>query len=313
MLVSALVPVIALILLGHVLKRTDLFPDRVWTGIENLVYAVLLPALLVVRLGTAELAAYDVWPMACAMAGATLVVTLVLAVSRPLSGIGRPLYTSILQGAIRQNSFIGLAAAGPLYGSGGLALAAVGIAAVIPLVNVISVWSLAGLDAGGRPGPGTIAARMARSPIIVGCAVGIGVNAAGVGMPEPLVTTLDLLADAALPLGLLAVGAGLTFRVAWRSPAPLLCSAFCKLMVIPALTALFCHVQDADPVATGVAVLFASLPSSASSYVMARRFGGDHEVMATILTTQTLVAAATIPLMVGLFGPPLADAVTSPV
>ncbi|MCY4590155.1 MAG: AEC family transporter [Alphaproteobacteria bacterium] len=302
MLVSALVPVIALILVGYVLKQSDLFPGPVWTGIERLVYLVLLPALLVVKLGTTDLAGFDVWPMALAMAGATLVVTFALALARPLSGIDRPLYTSILQGAIRQNSFIGLAAAEPLYGGSGLALAAVGIAAVIPMVNVISVWSLAALDAGGRPGVGTIAVRMLTSPIIIACAIGLGINAAGVRMPDMLVTTLDLLAGAALPLGLLAVGAGLAFRVAWKSPASLLCSTVCKLLVIPALAALFCHVQGVDPVATGIAVLFTSLPSSASAYVMARQFGGDHEMMATILTTQTILAAATVPFMVGLLG-----------
>ena len=301
-ILSALIPVFALIVLGCLLKRLQVFPDTLWHGMETIVYWLLLPALLVVKLGTTDLSEFDVSPMALSMAGATLAVTAGLAVLRPLAGIGRPLHTSILQGAIRQNSFIGLAAAGPLYGAGGPALAAVGIAAVIPLVNVISMWSLAGLDPGGRPGFGAIALRMARSPIILGCAAGLGINAAGTGLPGPVATTLSILGGGALPLGLLAVGAGLAFRVAWRSPGPLLLAGACKLLVIPCLTALFCRLQEVDAVASGVAVLFASLPSSASSYVMSRQFGGDHEVMAAILTTQVMVAAVTLPLMLSLFG-----------
>jgi malonate transporter and related proteins len=111
-----------------------------------------------------------------------------------------------------------------------------------------------------------------------------------------------LLARGALPLGLLAVGAGLNFSIVKRSPLAVLFSNTLKLLAIPALTALFCHLQSVDPVTTGVAILFASLPTSASAYVMARQFGGDHELMSAILTTQVMMAAVTIPLMLALFG-----------
>ena len=48
-------------------------------------------------------------------------------------------------------------------------------------------------------------------------------------------------------------------------------------------------------------VLFHSQPTSTSSYVLARQMGGDHELMAGILTTQTLLAIVTIPAMLALF------------
>lgn len=301
-MLSALAPVFALIILGYALKRAHVFPDTLWDGIEALVYWLLLPALLVVKLGNTDLSEFDVLPMAASMAGATVLVVLGLMVVRKIVGIEGPVYTSILQGGIRQNSYIGLAAAVPLYGVSGQALAAVGIAAVIPLVNVISMWSLASLGPSGPPGIGVILKRLAKSPIIIACAIGIGVNLAGTGIHALPATTLDLLGRGALPLGLLAVGAGLDFGIVKRSPIPLLFSNCLKLLAIPTLTAWFCHLQDVDPTTTGVAILFASLPSSASSYVMARQFGGDHELMAAILTTQVMMAAVTIPLMLGLFG-----------
>ncbi len=299
---AALAPVFALILLGHGLKRARVFPDTLWEGIEALVYRLLLPALLIVKLGDTDLSGFDVAPMAAAMAAATLAVAAAVAAIRPVARIGRPLHTSILQGAIRQNSYIGLAVAGPLYGASGQALAAVGIAAVIPMVNVISMWSLARLGPGAAPGIGTVARRVATSPIVVACAIGLGANAAGTGLPRLAADTLDLLGRGALPLGLLAVGAGLDFAVARRAAGALLLSNGLKLLAVPSLTALFCHLGGVDPTAAGVAVLFAALPSSASSYVMSRQFGGDHEAMAAILTTQTMMAAATIPAMLALFG-----------
>ena len=139
---ASLLPVFALIILGSLLKFSNMFPRTVWSGLENLVYWVLLPALLVVKLGNAPLDNFDVLPMGGAMAASVILAVIGLCVIRSLFEIKQKSFTSVLQGAIRQNSYIGLAAAGPLYGVTGEALVAVCIAAVIPLVNVISLWSL---------------------------------------------------------------------------------------------------------------------------------------------------------------------------
>jgi malonate transporter and related proteins len=301
-ILSALMPIFALIILGFVLKRARVFPDTLWDSIETLVYWVLLPALLVVKLGNTDLSRFDVLPMAASITGATIVVVAGLAVCRKIVGIEGPKYTSILQGAVRQNSYIGLAAAAPLFGVSGQALAAVGIAAVIPLVNAVSMWSLSQLGSGPRPSAMTILIRVAKSPIMIASGLGIGASLMGTGVYAPVTTTLDLLGQGALPLGLLTVGAGLDFRVIRRSPMPLLFSNSLKLLAVPLLTAWFCHLLNVGPTSTGVAILFTSLPSSASSFVMARQFGGDHELMAAILTTQVMMAAATIPVMLALFG-----------
>jgi malonate transporter and related proteins len=301
-ILSALLPIFALIVLGYCLKRTSAFPDSLWAGVELLIYWVLLPGLLVVKLGNTDLSQFDIMPMAGAMAGATALVAISLVGIRKAVGIAGPVYTSILQGAIRQNSFIGLAAAAPLYGASGQALAAVGIAAVIPLVNVISMWSLARLGPGGPPSVWVILKRLGKSPIIIGCTCGIGANLAGTGIHDLAAAALDLLSRGALPLGLLAVGAGLDFAAIRRGSIPLLLSNSSKLIAIPVLTAWFCQLQNVDPTTTGVAILFSALPTSASAYVMARQFGGDNELMAAILTSQVLMAAVTIPVMLVLFG-----------
>ena len=44
-----------------------------------------------------------------------------------------------------------------------------------------------------------------------------------------------------------------------------------------------------------VAVMFASLPNSPTSYSMTRQLGGDHHMMAAFITMQTLAAMATMP------------------
>jgi predicted permease len=44
-------------------------------------------------------------------------------------------------------------------------------------------------------------------------------------------------------------------------------------------------------------VLLAALPTATSSYILARQLGGDAPLMAAIVSGQTLLAVATIPLI----------------
>ena len=294
---GTLLPIFAIIILGCLIKFSNIMSPRAWEGMENLVYWVLLPSLLIVKLGNAELHEFDFLPMGAALSLATVLTLVILNLLRLGFKIKQNSYTSVLQGGIRQNSYIGLAAAGPLYGIGGEALAAIGILAVIPMVNIISVLALMKIKK--TKGLAAILAfkQLIKNPIIIACTLGVFLNASGFGVPPFINETLELVSRGALPLGLLAVGAGLSFGGLVRSPILLLGSNFLKLILMPVLTAWLCWFFEVDPVASGVAILFAALPSSASSYVMSRQFGGDHELMAAILTSQVIMAMVTIPLV----------------
>lgn len=301
-ILAALAPVFGLIVVGAVLRPLGPIGEDGWRGIENLTYWLLLPALLVLKLGGTDLSAYEIGPMVAAMAGAVLLVTALLVLLRRPSGIAAPSYTSVIQGSIRQNTYIGVAAAEPLYGHDGVALAAVGIAAVIPLVNALSVWFLTRMI-GDRPaGLGVVLRSMARNPIIIACLIGIALNATGIGLHPLVADGLELLARGALALGLLAVGAGLRFAALRTGAAPLLLSNAMKLIAVPALTIALAGPLGLSGTALQVAVLFNAVPASASSYVFARALGGDHELMAAILTTQVAMAAVTLPLLIAWVG-----------
>ena len=294
---GTLLPIFAIIISGCLIKVLNIVSSRAWEGMENLVYWILLPSLLIVKLGNAELKEFDFLPMATALSLATIMTVIILIFLKVGFKIKQNSYTSVLQGGVRQNSYIGLAAAGPLYGIGGEALAAIGILAVIPLVNIISVLALMKIKK--TKGLSVIVAvkQLIKNPIIIACALGMFANASGLGVPIFINETLELASRGALPLGLLAVGAGLSFGGLIRNPLLLLGSNFLKLILMPVLTAWLCWCFDVDPVASGVAILFAALPSSASSYIMSRQFGGNHELMAAILTSQVIMAIATIPLV----------------
>ena len=52
-----------------------------------------------------------------------------------------------------------------------------------------------------------------------------------------------------------------------------------------------------------VLVAFSAIPTATAAFVLTRQMGGDGELMAGILTAQTLAAVVTIPIALGLFLP----------
>ncbi|NQU60753.1 MAG: AEC family transporter [Rhodospirillales bacterium] len=308
---SALAPVFGLIVLGYLLKSRGGFTEAFWDPAERMTFYILFPALLVTKIGGAEAVGVGLLPMAAAMAAATLIVALFISFFRSglqKSGIDGPGFTSIFQGAIRPNTFIGMAAAYALFGDLGLTLAAAAIIAVIPLVNILSLtalyrWAGAGpAEPKQRRGWGDAMVPAFKNPIILACLFGAALNMTGLGLPPVVGPMLKIIGSAALPLGLMAVGAGLDLGAARKVRGPIAGAAVLKLAVMPALTYAICRVFDVTGSALTVAVLFMALPVASASYVMARQLGGDGALMAGIITVTTIAAALTLPVTIFLVG-----------
>lgn len=75
-----------------------------------------------------------------------------------------------------------------------------------------------------------------------------------------------------------------------------------KLLCMPACVLLLVWLLGLDPVSRDVALLFAALPTATSAYILARQLGGDAELMAAIITGQTLLAMLTLPFWLKLVG-----------
>lgn len=302
-IVGALAPIFLLILLGHALRRFALVSDAFWLPAERVTYYLFFPCLVVEELSRANLAALDVLPMAGALVAATLAGAAILLALRPVLGVDGPAFTSLFQGGVRFNTYVGLAGARALFGPPGLTLTAVGIALLIPLVNVLSVLVLARHAADGRAaGPRAVLGGLARNPLIVAAAVGATLTLSGLGKPPLIGEVVEILARAALPLGLLTVGAGLDLGAARTPGVAVLASSAVKLLLLPALTLAAGLALGVEGMALTVAVLFNALPCAPSAYILARQMGGDHTLMATVITMQTLLAALTLPLVLVAFG-----------
>lgn len=131
--------------------------------------------------------------------------------------------------------------------------------------------------------------------LVVACAIGIGLQAGGVTLPTLLAHTLHTLGQASLAIGLLCVGAALDFSTARRWLRPVGQASLVKFLVMPLATLAACDAFGLHGAAAGAALLFQSLPTASSSYIMARQLGGDAPLMAGIIASQTVLAGLTLP------------------
>lgn len=296
-IVLVILPVFLLIFLGQLCRRKAFPGDGFWAPAETLTYYLLLPALIVITLAEADFAGLTVVPMALAMAGAILLMTGLMVALRPLLKVDGPGFTSVYQSVVRLNGYIGLSVAFGLYGETGLAVAAVAVATFVPLVNVGSIFMLARYGASAQPHLAGVARRIAGNPLILACLLGGLLNLSGLGPPPVLGDMLRILGRAALPIGLLAVGAGLDLAAARRAKSVAAISSALKLALLPAMTYGLARWFGADPVTLGVGVLFTALPVATSSFILARQLGGDAALMANLCAVQTLIAMASLPLV----------------
>lgn len=302
---AALAPVIALIALGHQMRSRRWIDDSFWLPAERATFFLFFPALLVTALARARLDGLPVGGIMAAEAGAVMIMA--VGTGLAASGLKRapwrldgPAFTSLFQCSMRPNTYVGLAVAAGLWGPQGVALVAICTAAVVPLVNLLGI--LAHLRWAGRDGAAfrwrDAILPVVRNPLILSCVAGIALNLAGIGMPPVIGPFLDILAGASLPLGLLAVGAGIRLGDLRRAGASVGLSIVTKMAGLPLLVLVLGALCGLDGATMAASVLYAALPAAPVSYVVARQMGGDAALVATMLSAQTVAAALIMPVWI---------------
>lgn len=295
---QALLPVFILIIIGFAFRRYQLVGDGFWAPAERITYYVFFPALVIGSAVRANLGGADVWPMGFSLFSATFIVAMIAMAMRKRLGITDSSFTSFFQGTFRPNTYVGVAVAFVLWGEIGVGLMAISILAVVPLANLLAVSVMVRFGDGheGARTPLKAFIAVTRNPLIIGCIIGFGMNGLGLDLPPVIGPLLDILGRAALPVALLAVGAGLDFKPLRQNASVSLQSTVIKLVVLPAFTWLIADAMGVEGLSFVAMMLFASLSGSASSYVLAREMGGDSKLMAGIITATTIGAMLTMPL-----------------
>lgn len=294
-ILEALFPVIALVIAGYVFRKSSFLPDLFWDSAETLTFYVLFPSLILFRLLNADFSALEVSPLIITCITFFAVITAISWLcDRKLMNLEHATWTSFLQGSIRYNTFIALALADKLFGPELFTVSALLVGIFIIVVNIITViaFSLA-----TRTSALKLVNSIFKNPLIIACVAGIGINLSGLTVPGFINETLSVFGRAALPLALLAVGAGLHIKSLQYVNQEIIVSSVIKLMVAPIIMSALVLLLIQDHRIRDLLILFASLPTASAAYIMARKMGGNAQLMASIITFQTIISVVTVTIV----------------
>lgn len=294
----SVLPIFLLLVLGNLLRRNGFPGGDFWHHADRLVYWVLFPALLFYNTTTAPFSNDLVGSYALALLGGLAVTGLASLLAVRIFRIGPRVGGAVFQGAARHNTFIAFAVADYLFGAEGVLLAAVATAVLVPPTNFFCVSVLVTYQ--GRTGAHSLKRRLigeiCRNPLLIAIGLGAFLNFSGIG-PLPVINNFaGLLSKAALPFALLCVGAGLQIKSIHTGATYVLISTILKLVLFPVVIAGAAIATGLEGVAAMILIIYGAIPTASSGYALAKLLGADAEVMAGIITIQTMISMITLPL-----------------
>lgn len=296
--VGALIPIIALICLGYGLKRICFLPDEAWRGLEKLTYYILFPSLLIRSLAVQNFTEVPWLMILIVSAGGLFSSALFLIlVYRIWPFVSGPTFTSVFQGGVRYNTYIVLAVSQGLYGSAGLALGSVAAGFIIGIVNLLCISAFVVWGEKEISGVKPISREIFTNPLIIGCIVGTALSLSSVGLPGVAEDVLEIIGRAALPFGLLAVGAALKPEKVRGHLKAVFVASVGQFGIKSLVATLLVSITGLTGVAAAVMIISFMVPTAPSGYILARQLGGDTETMASIITCQTLLAFLIMPIL----------------
>lgn len=290
---AILFPDFALILLGFLLMRFTGWGTPFWDGLEKLIYFILFPALLFYSTARAPFDLGSTGKMLEVALAATVCAIGLGWLAKALFRSPPMMFESGVQVAFRFNSYIALAIASRLGGEQGTSLMALIIGFAVPLCNMAAVHALVH-KSGGLP------RELAKNPLLVATALGMGFNLLGLHLPDVAGATLARLSQASIALGLITVGAGLRLSGLHEAKGLAAYILAIKLLVLPAIGYAAGLWIGLPPLQLQIAVTFCALPTASSAYVLAARMGGNGPFVAFLISASTVLSLATLPVWLGL-------------
>lgn len=304
---AVVLPVFGLIGLGYLAARTGLIAERAGDSLGDYVFALAVPALIFVTLSesTADMTASPWGYWISYFAAAAIVWTAGSVIARRV--FRRSSREAVVHGFCSAQSntvFLGIPLILQAYGEAGAVPLFLLLAIHLPLMMAAASLLIEGADAedaGFRFLP--FLKTLATHPILLALLAGLLAQLFEVRTPAWLKPILDALSASASPVALVAMGLALA-RYGFRSdPKAAAVVVALKLVVHPALVyVLAAFVFRLDPVFTGVAVLFAALPSGINGYLLAVRYRTGERLASNAISAGTALSVLTVSACLYLLG-----------
>ncbi len=308
---SAVAPIVLSVIVGYFFKKIGMMDESFAKKANKLVFRAFMPVMLFVNIYKMSLSDVDLGFIGYCLVA--LFIIFALSIPACMAIAGKKDRVGVLVQAIFRSgySLIGIPLAGSLYGDEGMMAATILSAALIPCFNVLAVISLSALggEKGERISPKKIILDIVKNPLIIGifaalvCVairtfvfekVGIEFRLSDIG---PLFVVLQYLANLAIPLALLVLGAQFEFSAVAALKKEIIFGTLVRTVIVPAIVlgVAFIFFRDRfSPAHFATLVAAFATPVAVPSVPMVQEMGGDVTLAGQLVVWSTLVSAITV-------------------
>lgn len=297
----------ALIGSGVVLRRArpgGRDPELLRRGLTDIVYYLLLPALVLDALWRTELS-WDSLRIAALAASGVLAALWLAGSGCRLCTVAAPTRGALMLAAAFPNvTYLGLPVLEATFGpwARGVAIQ-YDLFACTPLLLTVGILIARRYGTTGEREAGGVLRPLLEVPALWAALLAVILNKSGVPAPAMVESLLRLLGNAVAPLMLIALGMGLV----WQGFAPhrllrVIPVLVIQLFLMPLLVWGLALASALDPKLLAPVVLEAAMPSMVIGMMLCDRYGLDTPFYATAVTLSTALSMVTLPLWYQLVG-----------
>lgn len=287
--------------IGYITRRAGLITGDEVKRFNHLIFIAFFPPLMFDNIYSADIGdAFDgkliLFAVVFILAIYLVSIPLVKSIEKNPKTIG-----AMVQAIYRSNFVLmGLPIAMNVYGKGNVSITATLIMVIVPLYNVLAVFTLEYFR-GGKPSIAHMAKKVAQNPIIIGAVVAIVFLAIGIKVPEPAMKVVSGMSDATTPIALVLLGASFTVESVSRSKRNLIITILARLVIVPAIGLTAATLIGIRGVAFVSLVAMMAAPPAVSSFTMAQAMDSDSELAGNAVIFATPLSCITLFLWLFIF------------
>lgn len=295
---NVVLPLFITMSLGYFLKYLNMFDNNTLDTMNNITFKSFLPMLLFYSIYKTDL--QGVFNLKLMIFSATCVIALylILYLIVPLIEKDNKKRGALLQGLFRSNFVIfGIPITESLFGSEKVGVAALLIAVIVPLFNILSVIALETFR-GGKPDFRKISIGIIKNPLIIASCLGILTLLLKIKIPTAIEKTISDVSKIATPLSLILLGASFKFDNIKKYLKQTTIAVVGKTILTPCIILPICIMFGYRGVELTTLMIIFAAPTAISSFTMAQQMDSDSDLAGQIVVFTSAFYVVTVFMLI---------------
>lgn len=298
---NVVLPLFLMIVLGYSLKRIRVYDEHTISGVNQLVFKVFLPLLLFINIYQTDVTGvFDLKLMLVAVLGVlgsffmTWLIIAWIEKDNRKRGV-------LIQGIFRSNFVIfGIPVTTSLFGAEATGAAALLVAVIVPIFNMLSVVILE-IYRGSRINVPKILKGILTNPLIIGSVIGLLCLWLHIKIPLVLEKTISDLSKVTTPLALVILGGSFTFSSMKGNVKQIAIGVLGKLVIVPVICLSFALLIGIRGVGLAILMSIFASPTAVSSFSMAKQMDGDADLAGHLVVLGSMLSVVTMFVWIFIF------------